>query len=117
MTIIFQSLLNNMFTLSRRDRLPDGEGGWVIVYAANGSARGRVRPATSAEREVAKMEQRDITHVLYVVHGTDIARGDQVECGDLTLLVQGVREPSKMGHHLEIDCLEVQHEATVEAGS
>ncbi len=117
MTIIFQSLLNNVFILSRRDRLPDGQGGWVIVYAANGSVRGRIRPATSAEREVAKMEQRAITHVLYVVHGTDIQRGDRVECGDLTVDVQGVREPSKDGHHLEIDCLEVQHEATVVEGS
>jgi SPP1 family predicted phage head-tail adaptor len=78
---------------------------------------GRIRPATSAEREVAQMEQRTITHVLYVVHGTDIARGDHVECGDLTVEVLGVREPSKAGHHLEIDCVEVQHEATVEAGS
>ena len=87
------------------------------MYAANGSAVGRIRPATSAEREVAKLERRDITHVLYVVHGTDIARGDRVECGDLTVDVQGIREPSKASHHLEIDCLEVQHEATVEAGS
>ena len=115
---VFGSLLNNNFILSRRDRLPDGQGGWAIVWAPNGSTLGRIRPASSAEREAARQEQRAITHVLYMVHGTDILRGDRVECGDLTVDVQGIREPSKAGHHLEIDCLEVQHEATVgETGS
>ena len=115
---VFGSLLNNTFILSRRDRLPDGQGGWAIVWAANGSTPGRIRPASSQEREVAKMEEREISHVLYVVHGTDILRGDRVECGDLMVDVQGIREPSKAGHHLEIDCLEVQHEATTgELGS
>jgi SPP1 family predicted phage head-tail adaptor len=113
---VFESLLNNTFTISRRDRLADGQGGWAIVWVANGSAVGRIRPASSEEREVAKMEERAISHVLYVVHGTDIVRGDRVECGDLTVDVQGIREPSKAGHHLEIDCMEVQHEIT-EVGS
>ena len=114
---VFESLLNNTFTISRRDRISDGQGGWAIVYAAIDSVQGRIRPASSEEREVAKMEQRSISHVLYVVHGTDIARGDRVECDDLIVDVQGIREPSKMGRHLEIDCLEVQHEATVVEGS
>jgi SPP1 family predicted phage head-tail adaptor len=115
---VFESLLNNTFTISRRDRISDGQGGWAIVYAALDNVQGRIRPASSAERDMAKKEQRDITHVLYVVHGTDIAREDRVECGDLIVDVQGIREPSKFGHHLEIDCLEVQHEATVgEMGS
>jgi len=117
MMSVFVSLLNNTFVLSRRDRIADGQGGWAIVWAPNGSTLGRIRPASSAEREVAQEEQRAITHVLYVVHGTDILRGDRVECGDLIVDVQGIREPSKASHHLEIDCLEVQHEATVEEGS
>jgi len=114
---VFEALLNNTFTISRRDRVSDGQGGWAIMYAAMGSAEGRIRPASSAEREIAQAEQREITHVLYVVHGTDIARGDQVECEDLTVEVMGIREPSKASHHLEIDCREVQRETAVEAGS
>ena len=61
---VFESLLNNTFTISRRDRISDGQGGWAIVYAAIDSVQGRIRPASSEEREVAKMEQRSISLVL-----------------------------------------------------
>jgi len=114
---VFESLLNHTFTIWRRERTSDGQGGWAITYALLGSAEGRMRPASSAEREVAAAEQRQISHVLYVVDGTDIARGDLVVGGGLTVDIQGVREPSQAGHHLEIDCLEMQREVNLEAGS
>lgn len=117
MDAIFESLLNHTFTIMRRERTSDGQGGWAITYALIGSARGRMRPASSAEREVAAAEQRQISHVLYVVHGEDIARGDLVIGGGVTVDVLGVREPSQAGHHLEIDCMETQREVTAEAGS
>jgi len=113
----FLSLLNNTFVISRRDRIDDGEGGWTIVYADAGTVQGRIRPATAAERLVADREERQITHVLYVAHGADIVRGDLVTCGDLQVEVLGIREPSKAGQHLEIDCLEHQPEVTEEIGS
>lgn len=121
---VFESLLNNTFTISRRVRTSDGQGGWAISYEDIGSVEGRLRPASGAEREVAAQEERQITHVLYVVasahiSGTseDIQRGDQVEGDGVIVEVMGVREPSRAGHHLEIDCLEIQHEAAGEAGS
>lgn len=114
----FESLLNHTFTIMRRERTSDGQGGWTITYVEIGSAEGRIRPASSGEREVAAQEQRQISHVLYVAAGgTDIARGDLVIGGQLTVDVQGIREPSQAGHHLEIDCLETQREANAEAGS
>lgn len=114
---VFTSLLNNDFAISRRRRTPDGQGGWVIDYVAQGTARGRIRPASSAEREVAQREERQITHVLYVVAGTDIERGDRVTVGDLTVDVEAIREPSKAGEHYEIDCRERQVEVSTEEGS
>jgi len=113
----FESLLNHTFTIYRRGRTSDGQGGWKITYGEIGTAAGRMRPASSAEREVAAAEQRQISHVLYVVDGADIARGDLVIGGGLTVDVLGVREPSQAGHHLEIDCMETQREVTAEAGS
>ena len=114
---VFESLLNHTFTILRRERTSDGQGGWAITYTLLGSAEGRMRPASSTEREVAAAEQRQISHVLYVAAGgTDIARGDLVTGGGITVDIQGVREPSQAGHHLEIDCLEVQREIT-EIGS
>lgn len=113
----FESLLNHTFSISRRDRVSDGQGGWAITWADAGTVEGRIRPASSAEREAARQESRAISHVLYVVSGSDIVRGDRVETEDLTAEVQGVREPSLVGHHLEIDCLEVQKEEGLEEGS
>ena len=113
---VFESLLNNTFTVSRRIRISDGQGGWTVAWSAIGTVKGRIRPASSAEREIAAQEGRDISHVLYLVAGADVERGDLVECGALDVEVQGVREPSLAAHHLEVDCLERQAEST-EAGS
>lgn len=113
---LIEALFNQTVTISRRDRIADGQGGYSILYADVGAVEGRLRPASSTERDVADREHREISHVLYVLHGTDIARGDQIEVDGLTLDVMGVREPSRAGYHLEVDCLEVQTETT-ESGS
>jgi len=114
---VFESLLNNTFTVSRRERVSDGQGGWPIVYGAVEPVLGRIRPATGTERTVAMSEERQITHVLYTPADVDIARGDVVACGDLSVEVQGIREPSLAGAHWEIDCLERTNETAEEAGS
>jgi len=110
MRAIFRAMLNNTFAVERRSRVPDGQGGWAIVFAGVGQIRGRIRPANSNERLVAESEEQQITHVLYCDAGEDVARGDLVTVDDLTVEVLGVREPSQMGFHWEIDCLERQQE-------
>ena len=113
---LIEVLFNNMWTISRRVRTDDGQGGWSISYTDIGTVEGRMRPALTSERVTADQEERRITHVFYVLEGTDIARGDLAEADDLIVEVMGVREPSRMDHHLEIDCEERQAEET-EAGS
>lgn len=112
MTNVFESLLNNTFTIERKSRTGDGHANFPFTWSTLGTVEGRIRPASGREREVAAQEQREISHVLYVLDGTNIARGDRVTCGDLVVEVLGVREPSLMGHHLEVDCLETQKERT-----
>jgi SPP1 family predicted phage head-tail adaptor len=107
---VFESLLNHEASIARRRRSPDGQGGWAIDYAPHATARGRIRPAGSAEREAAQAEQREISHVLYVLADVDIARGDRVTVDGLTVDVVGVREPSKAGEFYQVDCLEKQVE-------
>lgn len=109
--MVFATLLNHSFTISRRTRTSDGQGGFEIGYSNVGTVNGRMRPASSNEKEVAAAEQRNISHVLYVESDADIKRGDRVTFESLTVDVLAIREPSLMGHHLEIDCLEVQKEA------
>jgi len=113
---VFTSLLNQTYTVSRRVRVSDGQGGWEIFYEEIGAVEGRLRPASGSEKEVAAQERREISHVLYVVADEDIERGDQVEGAGLVVEVLGIREPSQAGHHWEIDCLEIQLEKA-EVGS
>ncbi len=107
----FTGLLNNTFTIRRLAPTSDGHGNWTETYVTIGTAAGRLRPTGSADVEVAGHTERQVTYVLYVPATTDIARGDQVTCGDVTVEVLGVREPSLAGHHLEVDC--VARQATV----
>ena len=105
---VFGSLLNNEFTITRPSRASDGQGGWTISYVEVGAVQGRIRPANATERLVADSEEQQITHVLYTLAGEDIARGDRATCGDLTVEILGIREPSLAGKHWQIDCLERQ---------
>lgn len=109
--MVFASLLNNTFTVTRITRTSDGAGGWTVSYGAVGTYEGRIRPASGQEREVAASMERQISHVLYL-ECEDIERGDLVSCGGMTVEVMGIREPSLAGHHLEVDCLERQREVS-----
>ena len=114
---VFESLLNNTFSVSRRERVSDGQGGWTIVYNDVATVLGRIRPVTGAEAVVAQSEERQITHVLYTLADVDVARGDVVACGNLSVDVLGIREPSLAGEHWEIDCLERTDETGESPGS
>lgn len=122
---VFTSLLNNDFTHWRRRRTPDGQGGWVIDYPDElaKTVRGRIRPASSREREVAASEEREVTHVFYCQASADVRRGDRLQATSpgsdyvLTVEVDALREPSLAGEHLEFDCNERQQEVATEAGS
>jgi len=114
---VFESLLNHDFTISRQVRTFDGQGGWTISYAETGTVRGRLRPASSSEREAAQADERVVTHVFYCNADEDILRGDRITLGDLVVDVEGRREPSKAGKHLELDCRERQFEISEEGGS
>ncbi|OGC95310.1 MAG: hypothetical protein A2W25_05180 [candidate division Zixibacteria bacterium RBG_16_53_22] len=128
---VFTSLLNKEYHVGRRRRTPDGQGGWAIDYVEIDPIQGRMRPASSHEREVAMLEERVITHVFYCVEGSDIVRGDVISPGNLVFIdadvlsatgevvveVDAIREPSQADEHYEIDCRERQHEQATEEGS
>jgi len=117
MSGLFRSLLNHSFSISRRQLAPDGQGGWLETWVARGSVPGRMRPATAQEIEIARQAQREITHILYVLADADIARGDLVEGGGVTVEVLGIREPSLAAHHLQVDFRERQQRVQAEGGA
>lgn len=114
---VFTSLLNNTFTVTRRVRVPDGQGGWSIVFSPLSPIQGRLRPASSTEIVAAQQEQRKISHVFYCVEAEDIVRGDRITADEITVDVDAIREPSRADHHVECDCLEIQKEQDQELGS
>ena len=95
----FRALLNNTFVVQRRTRTTDGQGGWTIGLTQVSRVSGRIRPANTKEREVAASEERELSHVLYVVSDANIARGDYVTTQGVIFEVMGIREPSLMDHH------------------
>ncbi|MBN1248467.1 MAG: head-tail adaptor protein [Anaerolineae bacterium] len=118
----FTSLLIDTITIWMPVRVNDGQGGFALSYANAGTVEGRIRPASSSERTVAMSEERQITHVLYTETlltsgGSEFGRGSLAVVGDLIVEIQGVRNPSNMAHHYEIDCLERQQEIGMELGS
>lgn len=116
---VFESLLNKSFRVWSLLRESDGQGGWPESWSAGDAIEGRMRPATSKEREEAALEEREISHVFYCGADETVTRGCQLEDVEDGVMfeVKGVREPSRAGHHLEIDCLELQAEVSEEAGS
>lgn len=115
--MVFESLLNNTFNVYSPRRTADGSGGWSIDYVLEGTVVGRIRPATSREREVAVQQQREVSHVFYTTHPSPVIRGYRLTLSSLVVEVQAVREPSKAGEHVEVDCQEVQLEELVDDGS
>jgi len=112
-----KTLFNHEFVISRPARTDDGQGGWTLGYADAGTVRGRLRPANASERTAAVQRQAQVSHIFYTAGDADIRRGDLVSGAGQTVEVIAVRDPSHVGHHLEIDCLEIQKEGELEAGS
>ena len=113
MSPLIEALFNHTWTVSRRVRSPDGQGGWPLVWTEIGAVAGRLRPAASAERLTADAEESAVTHVFYTLTGEDLTRGDRVEGDGVRVDVLAIREPSRAGHHWEIDAEEVQEEAAI----
>ena len=116
--MLIEALFNHEFIVSRVYREDNGQGGWIITRIEIGTVRGRLCPVYKGEEDsVAQQEEHRITHHLYVLAGTDIARDDEVEGGGNLVKVLGVREPSHTNHHLEIDCQEMQKGQSYEDSS
>lgn len=114
---VFHSLLVTTFAVSRERKTSNGQGGWVIDYVPNGEILGRLRPASGAEALAASQTGFTLTHILYTDFGVDVQRGDRVDGGGVLVYVEGVRDPSQIHEHLEIDCYSLQDAAETEDGS
>lgn len=110
---VFSSLLNSTFSAYKPQKTADGQGGWLTTYTNVGTVAGRMRPRAGSELDVADSEEQRVSYVLYVeaadAVGAQIGREWLItDADDRDYIVQGVREPSLAGKHLEIDCIQRQ---------
>lgn len=107
---LIDSLYNHSWTLSRRTRTADGQGGYTQTWATVATVAGRMRPASASERTLALQRLAEISHVWYVAADEDVLRGDRITGQGRTWDVIAIREPSYAAHHLEVEALERQKE-------
>lgn len=103
-----EGLYNHAFTISRIQRMSDAQGGWTVGYVVVDTCQGRLRPVSTSERTVSNQEQAKVRYVLYCATTIDVRRADLVSGAGKVVEVVAVREPSLAGHHLEVDCEEIQ---------
>jgi len=107
---LIDGLYISTFTHTRMSGTADGQGGWTQAASpvGTGNIQGRMRPATATERVMAVQRQAEISHVFYCNADEDVLREDVLTGEGRTWTVEAIREPSHAGHHLEIECLEIQ---------
>lgn len=99
------SLLNVTADTYRNDPTPDGQGGFVQNFVFVATVSCRVRSLTLREMEAIAQRFPKVTTRIYTPPGADILEGDVLDMGVQGFMrVQNVNEPSKLNHHLEINC-------------
>lgn len=110
MILPFESLLNKTATVFRDTNISDNQGGWEITSGSTTNIPVRVSPVSGSENQIAYLENRQITHMVYCLSDADVSRNDRlvIDGMGLELLVQEIRNPSLASHHLELQCKEYQ---------
>lgn len=107
----FRSLLNQTFTLWRKGRMSDGAGGWLETLTQVATFQGRLSGGRPTQKLSGAKWPAHVEWTLFLEAGLDVRRHDIIEGAKKRLRVVGVREPSLMGHHLEIEVEEDQEGA------
>ena len=95
-------------TIQRKTRVSDDQGGWTEGWADKATERGKIRPASTSERNIAGQDESLTTHVAYLRVGCDLMFGDRLLISDIGYEITGIREPAGAGKHYEVDLKMVQ---------
>lgn len=94
-------LLNRTFNRWRLTETTDPGGGVSTAWTQIDTVEGRLSSPSPAERQAASQEGVEIDHTLYLEGGSDVARGERLVDGDLTVEVVSVTVPSVYDHHVK----------------
>lgn len=81
-------LLIHVVAIERKQRGPDGQGGYLETYQAHLSTMGRINMAGGRDQQIAAQKQVSISNALFLPPATDIRMGDRVSCEGRTYIVR-----------------------------
>lgn len=104
---ISNGLLNQTLTLQTPTESDDGMGSKIISWADLGSFRGRISPLSVQEKLMQDKNNMVTTHRIFCDPMT-VDSTNRIRWGSYYFEITGIRNPSEMYHHLEIDVKELQ---------
>jgi len=104
--MISPSMLPETFTRQTVTLTADGQGGFTTAWADGTTFRGRLSVLPVAERLASDKVTVYASHRLYCNNLT-ITEEDRVELGSRYFEIKGIRNPSNISEHLELDVLEI----------
>lgn len=98
------AMFNQTLSSTRLTRARDGAGGWTEAQTPRlAGVACASRPAGPREETIAAQLQATVSHVVYLLAGTDVQRDDVLTLsGGLAGRVIAVLEPGGRGEHLEV---------------
>ncbi|MFH8797057.1 head-tail adaptor protein [Streptomyces sp. NPDC017941] len=104
-------LLNRSVQVWRQVTSDDGGGGQETAWVVQSTQRARLSQPSARERQAADQAEADLTHIVYLLPGADVRRGDELRPpAGPALDVTAVFEPSEPGTYLRADCTARQHQ-------
>jgi SPP1 family predicted phage head-tail adaptor len=103
---ISSGLFNHTLTLQTLTETDDGMGGITTAWADSGTFRARISSLSAQERLAQDKNTTFATHRIYCDNMT-ITTADRIKWGSYYFQITGIKNPSEMYHHLEIDVREI----------
>jgi len=103
---ISSGLLNHTLTLQTLTETDDGQGGTTSAWADSGTFKARISSLSAQERMAQDKTTTYATHRVYCDNMT-VTTADRIKWGSYYFEIKGIKNPSEIYHHLEIDVLEL----------
>ena len=71
-------LLKQTLSVHRPKTAPDGAGGHTVEFSAMGTVQAQVNQPSAEERQVAQQQGAWLSHVVHLLPGADVRRGDEL---------------------------------------
>nr|WP_157167550.1 head-tail adaptor protein [Streptomyces typhae] len=103
--------MNTRVQVWRHVTVDDEGGGQDTTWVVQSTQRARLSQPSARERQTADQAEADLTHIVYLLPGADVRRGDELRrTAGPALEVTAVFEPSEPGTYLRADCAARQHQ-------